>query len=425
MRYHEPTMMRIGCPTSALHAWRRTAPALAALWTLTACTGADEGGSGAGSPAPSTFVVAAEPEVSIGVQKGEAAYELSGVSDATRLSDGTIIVADCQSAQLRWFDVSGRFLRSAGRSGQGPGEFVFLRRLFPLGGDTVGAYDGLQPRITIYTPDGSLARVVSLGPMTAQSPDVLGRLSNGLFVARRFDYRTTAPPGTLYRTTDAILLLDESGQPVDSIVGLPASDMRAPPTPSGPYLGLRLQRNAVISVLPDGVVYGGQDAAGLIELDGALERVGVTTTVTRPEPVTEEVKQAYQAMMDAGDDKPPEGIGTSSVDEYPDSMPAFGAVLAGRDGRLWVEDPVRPGRQPLAWTAYEDGETVARVEIPPRFFPFEFGRDWVLGVSYDELAVEQVELRRFVPGEPSGRVLTPREAAPPLLPMRCGAWASR
>lgn len=106
-------------------------------------------------------------------------------------------------------------------------------------------------------------------------------------------------------------------------------------------------------------------------------------------------------------------------------MPSFGDLIAGREGWLWVEDPERPGSHPLVWTAYEDGEPVARAEIPPRFFPFEFGHDWVLGVAFDELSVERVQLWRLVPGELSDRTLPPRDARPPIVHPRCGTWTSR
>lgn len=112
-------------------------------------------------------------------------------------------------------------------------------------------------------------------------------------------------------------------------------------------------------------------------------------------------------------------------ESFADSMPAYGDVLAGRDGRLWVQDPYRMRRYPLTWTAYEEGVPVARAELPPRFFPFEFGRDWVMGITYDELRVERVRLIELVEGELPGLELTPREGQAPTNMPRCGPWAGR
>lgn len=395
-----------------------------ALPLLTACGGGEPSGA-TGLDALPTFTVAAEPEVTVGVVKGEAPYLLGGVADALRLDDGTLVVADCAAGELRSYDARGRFLRSVGRLGEGPGEFTFLRRVFRGGGDTLVAWDGLRLRATVFTPEGRVARTFELPLASGLSvPDVLGRLEDGSFVARRPDLRTTAAPGTPYRAAVTLLLLDAGGRPSDSVADLPAGDLMAPATPRGPYLGLRFARTAVFAVTPHGVYYGGQDGTGVIRFDAALGRVGATRTLTRPDPVAADVEAAYRAVLDEGADRPPDGVVPATVAAFPDSLPAYGDLVAGTDGRLWVQDPSRPGRYPLAWTAYRDGAAVARLEMPPRFFPFELGPDWVLGVAYDELSVERVELWRTERGPLPGRILPPRDAAPPMI-SRCGAWASR
>jgi hypothetical protein len=248
-------------------------------------------------------------------------------------------------------------------------------------------------------------------------------LSDGFFVVRRFGAERSLDTSSS-RQTMSLLIVDSAGQPVDSVTGLPGVDV-AFATPGGPGTAMRLARSAVFAVHPGGVFYGGQDDAGIVEFDRGLDRVAVTTTITRAEPITDEAKRAFQTMLDQGAHRPlGAGIIPLMGQEYAPAMPAFGDLLWGRDGRLWVQDPLRPGRFPLLWTAYRDGAALVRVELPPRFFPFEFGEDWVLGVSFDELAVERVELWRLVPGPLPGRALPPRDADAPIV-ARCGAWASR
>lgn len=67
---------------------------------------------------------------------------------------------------------------------------------------------------------------------------------------------------------------------------------------------------------------------------------------------------------------------------------------------------------------------MARLELPPRFFPFEFGHDRVLGITYDENTIERVELWPLVEGELPGVALPNRNAMPPAVP-RSGSWAAR
>jgi hypothetical protein len=394
-----------------------------ALVAATGCAEAVTSGD-RGARAIDTFV-AGEPDVSIGVVKGEAPYLFSAVSDATRQEDGTIVVANCSSGEVRWFDDEGRFIRSVGRRGQGPGEYTFLRRIFRLGGDTLGTFDGLNAnRITILAPDGDVVRTITLGPVVAALPDVLGRLSNGTFVARLYDRVTNATPDVPFRMTMSLVLIDSTGQRSDSVSGLPGADQVALGQ-RGPFVNARLGRGARFAVRDDRIFYGAQDSTGIVAFGPDLERFAVTRTITTTSPITDAAKREFEAMRGAMDDRPPDGVGAVFGPAWAPEMPAFGDIVAGRDGRLWVQDPPRPNHHPLVWTAYDDGgDAVARVEIPPRFFPFEFGRDWVLGVSFDDLTIERIELRPLVPGELPGRVLTPREAQPPAF-ARCGAWASR
>jgi hypothetical protein len=77
---------------------------------------------------------------------------------------------------------------------------------------------------------------------------------------------------------------------------------------------------------------------------------------------------------------------------YADRLPAFGAFLAASTGELWVRefdntDALRgqSGR----------GEWLADVSLPPRFVPFDVGRDYVAGVSRDADDVEHVTVLRL------------------------------
>src|SRR5687768_145368 len=67
--------------------------------------------------------VETEPVVTIGVVEGAPEYQLFRVRHALRLDDGSILVADGGSRELRFYDSTGRHIRSIGRDGEGPGEF--------------------------------------------------------------------------------------------------------------------------------------------------------------------------------------------------------------------------------------------------------------------------------------------------------------
>ena len=408
--------------TSGLHA------ALAV--GLAAC-----GGSGPQPVSPDgipTYVVAEVPTLSIGTDTILGPFRLRQVSDATLQSDGSVVVVACEAAQLRWYDADGRHTRSVGEAGEDGGPFRIPQRMFRLGGDTLAVSD-LLAGLTVIGPDGEVVETLAIGSPISGGR-AIGRLADGRYVGRAYQRDDDIPSGTPYRTTASLILYSPSGEVLDSLSGLPASDVRSPTRERGPTLSLRLSRNAVFAVAEDRVYYGGQDGRGIVEYDTDLVPQRTINTVTRPEPVTPEVRAEDQRMRDERAYVAVGGITGATVDGYAPLLPAFRDLIAGRDGRLWVEDPERPWVHPLTWTAYEDGEPVARVEIPRRFFPFEFGEDWVLGVRYPDDWVagqsfmqgrtEIVELRQLVPGPLPGVTLPPRDAEPPAQP-RCSGWSSR
>lgn len=369
-----------------------------------------------------TVVIADGPVVEIGVVDGEAPYTLSGVVDATLLSSGTIVVADCQSGELRYFDERGRHFHTTGGRGRGPGEFTRLVRIFPTRGDSIGAFDLLNPRVSFYDAHGTLARTVTLGQLSPLAFNIIGRLTNGMLVGHRIDTSTDAEPGSKYRARVTLMLLDgRSGLPVDSIV-VAGVDMLAPTQPREPTPPLRLHRNAVFAVDSTSVFYGAQDETGIYEFDSQLATIHQLHTLTSAQPVTRDVRQRFEEAQQTGADVPKGGIGQWNAPEFVDNMPAFGDIVMGRDGRVWIQDPIRPGVFPRIWTAYR-GSSIVRAEMARRFFPFEFGEDWVLGVAYDSLNVEHVQLWKLVPGRHSETAVTPRDYGPPMLV--CGAWHSR
>ena len=105
--------------------------------------------------------ISAEPSLALGAVEAPEAQLFHRIEGVTRLSDGTIVVLDGGSGQLRAFDSSGRHLWSAGSWGDGPGE---LQRgedvptdlhLSRLEGDTLQIENWMN-RIR-WSPEGTLA----------------------------------------------------------------------------------------------------------------------------------------------------------------------------------------------------------------------------------------------------------------------------
>lgn len=117
--------------------------------------------------------ISEEPLVTVGVVDGEAEQMLHRVEGVTRLSDGTIVVLDGGSGQLRALHSAGRHLWSAGSWGEGPGE---LQRgegvpqdlhLSRLKGDTLQIENWMN-RIR-WSPHGKLVDHRSVSPAALAS----------------------------------------------------------------------------------------------------------------------------------------------------------------------------------------------------------------------------------------------------------------
>src|SRR5690606_28349256 len=111
-----------------------------------------------GAAVPPELMLNPEPILTIGEMEGAEEYEFHNVNHATRLSDGTLVVANGGSLELRFYDSTGRHIRSAGRRGSGPGEFEAITYLRSLAGDTLLVHDARNRRVTLFAADGAYIR---------------------------------------------------------------------------------------------------------------------------------------------------------------------------------------------------------------------------------------------------------------------------
>ena len=106
------------------------------------------------------------PTIDIGVAEGNETLELSGASSSIRLNDGRIVIANSGTNELRVFDNAGRFLKTIGRKGEGPGEFIGALQMIALSDTTFAVYDQQNQRLSRFDTAGGLvseARVETRG----------------------------------------------------------------------------------------------------------------------------------------------------------------------------------------------------------------------------------------------------------------------
>ncbi|MEX2281480.1 MAG: 6-bladed beta-propeller [Gemmatimonadota bacterium] len=96
------------------------------------------------------------PEISIGELDGAEEYLFGQIADLTVARDGSIYLFDRQVPALRKYDVNGKFVKTFGRKGQGPGEYLSGGGLGVLPDGRVLLWDTGNWRINVYSPAGEL-----------------------------------------------------------------------------------------------------------------------------------------------------------------------------------------------------------------------------------------------------------------------------
>jgi hypothetical protein len=100
----------------------------------------------------------------LGVPSGSPAQEFHRIADVDLIGDSIVAVASTGTHDVRLFDSRGRFLRSWGRQGGGPGEFQFI---FSPGGmyvvrDSIWIFDSALQRVTVFSTAGEYGRAIPL-----------------------------------------------------------------------------------------------------------------------------------------------------------------------------------------------------------------------------------------------------------------------
>jgi len=351
-----------------------------------------------------TWTLASEPLVDIGVGDGEAPYELDRVAGARMLADGSIVIANAGTSELRLFDSRGRFLRTIGRAGAGPGEFrriVWVQAVEP---DTLLVVDSELRRVTAFDAAGDLLSVTSIAGIGVPWPgdvrladgsfilltetgDVWQRIRAGNAVADRTDRNTSvlihyAPDGRLLDTIGRFPGFEEA---VVKRNGRPATTY----APWGRQIAWALDGDRVVlgtqqdpelrTFAPDGTIAAilRWDAGDLRITDSDVERF-----------------IDLQSAFVSADSSDREAIAARiRALPLPEARPAYGRLIVDDRGILWVSEPCVPMAPPKRWTAIEPGAGVrGQLTVPEAFEVYELGLDFVLGRWTDGVGIEHVRL---------------------------------
>lgn len=327
------------------------------------------------------------------------------------MREDEIIVADGGAANLRWFDRTGRVIRTIGERGSGPGQFQFIGWMGLLPGDSLGVWDAALRRLSVFDAQGQLGRMTTLRFTRGPIPPVLGAFGDGtLLVADAAASGQAAPPGTAWRDTLVYLRVAGDGTVTDTLGRFPGAEWYAAPGPTGRVNSRPFGRQLAAAVQGNGFYVGTGDGYEIIAFaaNGA-ERVRFRKPYRPVSLGPKDIDEHQATMVYVGGtaEERRERAAQLRAAPYPQTLPPYIGLELDTRGNVWVREPYEPGKlyESSRWSVFDStGQWVATARGPGRFKVLQIGPDWVLGTQTDEDDVEHVRLYPLIRpggGEPA------------------------
>ena len=335
------------------------------------------------------------------------AHEFFVVGDAIRLSDGRLVVSDIGSSQIRFYTPDGRFIRAAGRSGDGPGDFRTVRALSPVGADSVAAHDVFLNRITVMDRDGAVGTITTLRT-DFKSVRQLRAFGDSTFLGLGEPFLSTAPEG-LYRVEYAVVRISREGVVSDTVTWIRGRQGYATASVDGPVPfrrdgHLAIQGQAFVTGSADSLMYD-RYVAPARHVQRALV-TGYDLALSAAQ-----VDSVRATLYPSGGPPPPRAVVDFIEEvEIPAVRPAYSKLLIDAAGYVWAAQHHGTPRaeSEAVWEIFSpEGEWLGQIRAPAGFEVLQIGEDYIVGVRRDEADVEHVEVRALhrslVPALPGSR----------------------
>lgn len=321
------------------------------------------------------------PMVQIGEVDGDDAFLFTGIMDAKSIGEDLLAVVDYRAQEIRLFGIDGRFVRSVGGRGQGPGEFAGAPLITFVPPDTIIAWDPGNKRMSWFTTEGLLAKEFSFLATPAAAalpmamvPDAWQLLADGTLITTGLDL-TRRTPTVQYRN---VQIIGPSGQSVVEVGKFPIGERVPVPLPQSEGRGTRSISNPFAPSSPaaargaPATVFVGGTASWEVKAygpDGELREI-IRAAIPRLPVSRALVRQERDRLKDMAE---PLGVDLSILERtfdgigFPDSTAAVSQVLADGTGQLWIARwRTRPGATPPTFDVIDSGgQWLGTVHMPP------------------------------------------------------------
>lgn len=341
------------------------------------------------------------PDLSIGGAEADPSTQLFQVQSVAQLENGRIVVANGGTDEILYFDRTGTLLVRAGGTGEGPGEFSSVSRLWVLSGDSAAVSDPVDRSLTVLDPDGAMVREVVYGSESRELADGViswpipaGVFEDGsYFMSSRLGVLAyDADSGPIEVSSPHYRWIPETNE-LQQIGSLPAPGMFLHPT-YGMLLATPFDPRPV-SIAHGSSLFrgsGGQFEISEHTLDGELRRLIRLDHADRPV-TSADIDRHSEAYVSGGSDDENrrrrrrllEAVG------FPEVMPAIDQLRIDSDENLWVREYIAfDDELPIWWIFDPDGRLLATAETPVGLDVQDIGRDVLLGIEEDALEIESL-----------------------------------
>jgi hypothetical protein len=335
--------------------------------------------------------VDAAPALSIGEVDGAEPYLFAQIAGAIRRKDGSVVVADGSTRELRVFDSAGHFVGSKGRRGPGPAEFTGIARIARCGRDEL--WIDARSRISVWNLELEFRREFVVTQNTMWPLVCFG--GTGLLVKRDVTSFEDHPENTIWVDTLKLMVVDSVGKNPHDLQRIPHNSRLFV---ASKQIGIvhPFARVTVLAAAGPDVVMGSGERFEVRTYSRRGQLLRIARGPSEDLTLTSQMRRDYRTAELTGWEKEERAGLEVAGNPMPKTIPALTALLVDREGNTWAQRFSPPGSLGNRWGVFgRDGEFLGHTLLPEGLRVFEIGADYILGSVRDSLYVEQVRLYRL------------------------------
>jgi hypothetical protein len=307
--------------------------------------------------------------------------------------DGSVVIGNSGTSQLRTYAPDGRLVSAVGGQGRGPGEFGGINWIAGLPGDSIIAFDLRNQRFSVWSPAGAFVRMFS-----SQAPPgpvrPIGVFQDGsILIVREAGYDPRAGAGVV-RDSMTALRMSRTGE-VTAVPGrFPGAEWLIYPHPTSfRATQLPFGRTGHVAVLGNYFVYGSSDSGTLTVYDPFGSPVRTMELGGRGRsPSREEIAAFLDEIEDRAERS---ALARHYRNGADDSAPIFTGLHGDAEGNLWVRLAPRAAGDSVTWVVLgPGGDRLGSVRLATDGLPLDIRENTLLLRESDADGVQTVSVRK-------------------------------